>query len=638
MASLEELSRALVAADRAGDVQAAKVLAAEITKVRARPQPMKADPTEGMSGFDKFAAGMGKAMVDTARGVGQFIPGLVSREDVAESRKLDASLMNTGAGTAGNVAGNIAMLAPTALIPGAATIRGGAAIGALTGAIQPSVSTGETIGNTVLGGVAGAAVPAATTVLRTARSAAEPFYEAGRNRIVGRAINRAAGADAPAVAQRLREASRPFVGPSQGQTPRTIMGEYVPGSIPTAGQAAQNPGVAALERAAVAANPEMTNAVSAQMAAQNAARVGVLDEMAAGRSAADGKRLAAASPLYEQAKKATVATDKELSSVLERLPSKVMAKAEALAKMAGEPLQIGKDLPARTEFVAGGTKTVPGGHHGSKTVQTPGLLDEMGNPITREIPAQSSSYTGKALHYIKLALDDAIGKTGDDALGETEKRLAVSVKADLLNKLDASIPAYGQARGKFAELSKPVNQKDVAQELIDKSVNKLTGNLQPQAYARNLTDDTAQRATGMDSATLAKTMNPAQMNALQSILLDVQRANAAQTVGRGVGSDTVQKLAYSNILDQAGVPTFLRNFAPAQLLGNLGSRGADLAYGRANRELGNRLAEVMLDPEEAATLMLSAGPAGQNALLQLLARSASGVAMSTPALANAQKQ
>lgn len=134
------------------------------------------------------------------------------------------------------------------------------------------------------------------------------------------------------------------------------------------------------------------------------------------------------------------------------------------------------------------------------------------------------------------------------------------------------------------------------------------------------------------------TMSGPQMNALNSILLDVQRANTAQNAGRGVGSDTVQKLAYTNMLDQAGVPTFLRSFAPAQIVGNIGSRGADLAYGRANRELSNRLAEVMLDPQQAAQLMLSAGPAGQNALAMLLGRSAQGMAISAPAIANAQKQ
>ena len=118
-------------------------------------QILKIDPTEGMSGTQKFLAGVGKAMTDTARGVGQFV-GAVSRDDVAESRRLDSSLMNTGAGMAGNFAGNVAMLAPTAMIPGAATIPGAAAIGAVTGLAQPSTSTRETLQNLALGGAAGA--------------------------------------------------------------------------------------------------------------------------------------------------------------------------------------------------------------------------------------------------------------------------------------------------------------------------------------------------------------------------------------------------------------------------------------------------------------------------------------------------
>ena len=114
------------------------------------------DPTEGMSTFDKFAAGAGKAMIDVGRGVGQMV-GLVSRDDVAESRKRDAALMNTGAGAAGNFAGNVALLAPTAMIPGAATVPGAAIIGGVTGAVQPSTSTNETLTNIALGGAGGAA-------------------------------------------------------------------------------------------------------------------------------------------------------------------------------------------------------------------------------------------------------------------------------------------------------------------------------------------------------------------------------------------------------------------------------------------------------------------------------------------------
>ena len=114
------------------------------------------DPTEGMSGTDKFLAGVGKAMTDVGRGVGQTF-GLVSKDDIAESRKRDAALMNTGSGMAGNILGNVATLAPTAMIPGVNSVAGASVLGAATGLLQPSVSNTETFANTALGGIGGAA-------------------------------------------------------------------------------------------------------------------------------------------------------------------------------------------------------------------------------------------------------------------------------------------------------------------------------------------------------------------------------------------------------------------------------------------------------------------------------------------------
>ena len=139
------------------------------------------DPTKDMSGTDKFLAGVGKAMTDLGRGVGQLanpvmdfisprqqtLSGLITgdkpesrveqgRREIAESRALDSALMNTGAGAAGNFAGNVAMLAPTALIPGANTIAGAGVIGAAAGLAQPSTSTQETLTNIALGGAGGA--------------------------------------------------------------------------------------------------------------------------------------------------------------------------------------------------------------------------------------------------------------------------------------------------------------------------------------------------------------------------------------------------------------------------------------------------------------------------------------------------
>lgn len=118
------------------------------------PEPTY-DPTDGMSTFDKVAAGAGKAVVDTLRGAGQWL-GLTDREAVAEARALDGPLMKTTAGKIGNFTGNIAMLAPASMIPGAATIPGAAMVGATMGAMQPSVTTGETMMNIGLGGVGGA--------------------------------------------------------------------------------------------------------------------------------------------------------------------------------------------------------------------------------------------------------------------------------------------------------------------------------------------------------------------------------------------------------------------------------------------------------------------------------------------------
>ena len=114
-----------------------------------------ADPLAGTTPSYRAVAGYGKAGADIARGIGQTL-GLVSREDVAEARKRDEPLMRSSSGMAGNIAGNIATLVPTAAIPGAATLRGAAAIGAGIGAISPSTSTEETLAN-IGGGAALAA-------------------------------------------------------------------------------------------------------------------------------------------------------------------------------------------------------------------------------------------------------------------------------------------------------------------------------------------------------------------------------------------------------------------------------------------------------------------------------------------------
>ena len=153
------------------------------------PPPPPRDPTEGMGEVQKGLAGMGKSFSDTGvggqqvalRGMAAFfvthglqVPSWIQdklqglSEDTDVAKKRDAPLMNTGAGLAGNMLGQLALSA-VAPIGGAATGLGriglAGAVGAGQGMLQPT-GTGETpVANTLLGGAAGALGQGAANVV-----------------------------------------------------------------------------------------------------------------------------------------------------------------------------------------------------------------------------------------------------------------------------------------------------------------------------------------------------------------------------------------------------------------------------------------------------------------------------------------
>jgi hypothetical protein len=144
----------------------AKVANARFKRDASNPDMAKAGEMalSGVGGVEKFRAGMGKAMSDIGRGTGQLL-GMVDQESVTDAKKRDAALMNTGAGMAGNIAGNVAVAAPTMFVPGANTVMGAAAIGGGMGFVQP-VAEGESRGaNTALGAIGGAGGQVAGTAL-----------------------------------------------------------------------------------------------------------------------------------------------------------------------------------------------------------------------------------------------------------------------------------------------------------------------------------------------------------------------------------------------------------------------------------------------------------------------------------------
>ena len=176
------------------------VIKARIAKIRAGTAAP--DPSEGglplrpfgvdtgltmPQGVSRFAAGAGKAISDLGSGIqtagaeamdalsprsqtlsGQIAPGTRGdelRRKTDEERSLSAPLLNTGAGFAGNVAGNVAALAPAAFVPGANTYAGAALVGGLAGGLAPVGTEDNRAGNTLLGAGAGVAGQAAGNFL-----------------------------------------------------------------------------------------------------------------------------------------------------------------------------------------------------------------------------------------------------------------------------------------------------------------------------------------------------------------------------------------------------------------------------------------------------------------------------------------
>lgn len=136
----------------------------------ARFQKVNAQNVASMPWYEKIAAGAGKAVVDTGRGLGELV-GAVNPQDIAQSRINDQALMNTGAGKVGNALGYLAEAIPVGIATGGlglAAPAGAAArigVGALTGGTQgyamPYTSTGEHVKNTLVGLGLGAAIPGA---------------------------------------------------------------------------------------------------------------------------------------------------------------------------------------------------------------------------------------------------------------------------------------------------------------------------------------------------------------------------------------------------------------------------------------------------------------------------------------------
>ncbi len=403
--------------------------------------------------------------------------------------------------------------------------------------------------NILLQGGIGAAMPFAGKLVgagyNAVKGAVEPFYEAGRNKIIGRALREFAGNDADTAVANLRNAP-----------------ELVKGSMPTVGQAAGVPSLAALERTAMATSPEATNALAARKAAQSAAQAGALEGIA------------------------TPSRVGKYVDLQTRLGDELYADAL-------KPLNLGKLSTSQTTQI-------------NSLIKTPAIKDAMEqartNAANRGLDIADPAGSMRGLHETKMALDEQIAavkaKLERDGRGSTSAELDGLNKAKdrLLGFIEGVSPEYKVARETYARVSKPVEQLQTIKDLAFKSVSPQSDAIKAGQYLNNLKKLKEEGS-----------LSEGQYKRLEAIAEDIKRAGAAETAGRGVGSDTVQKLAYSNMLNLQGIPDALRNFGPASFIGNVAGRVGDVAYGRANKELKGRLAETLMEPQRAAQLMEQAG-------------------------------
>lgn len=526
---------------------------------------------------NNFLAGAGKAFTDIGRGASQLV-GVGDQAAIDESRALDTPLMETGAGKLGNVAGNVAALAPTLLVPGANTYTGAALIGAGSGLLQPTTRQEGIEGrlsNAAMGAMAGAggqfAGNAIASGIRGGKALIDPLFEGGRAKIAARVLQK--------FATNADEAAR-------------AAGSYAPatpGVSPTLAEATLDPGLATLQRSI--ADPQLASALSQRNTQNRQAIIEALhaiqgDDIA--RDAAILARKSASDPLYAAAKAAMPSADDTGMQELARLLSR--PSMEAADEMAGK------------------------------------LAAEEGVMLGPEL-------TGQKLHYMKMAMDSMLDPRSQSGIAGAQANAVRSTRNALVDWMDRYVPSYQQARQTYYEMSKPIGQMDVGKSLYEKLVPALSESgdgvtrLTPQKYAQALRDADAmvRSATDFPGATLENIMTPDQISTLTGISRDLGRAMNAQEVGRAVGSNTAQNLAAQNVTDQVLGPLSLnpriRAFAEALLYP--AKWGVSKAYTAGlEPEVQREIARLLLDPRAAATALRTSPNVGMAEGLGEIARRA----------------
>jgi hypothetical protein len=175
------------------------------------------DPTQDMSGMERFVTGFDKGVTNLGQGAKQLALDTLGigdaearRKEVEDMKRRDQPLTDTGAGMAGNIVGSAVPLLPAAAFGGGAGLLTrvglGAAEGAATAALAPVSEEGERGENMMWGGGFGGALPVAGAVTRGLVGEVDPALKKAREVLKEYGIGTVRGAQAPGVASRTMDA------------------------------------------------------------------------------------------------------------------------------------------------------------------------------------------------------------------------------------------------------------------------------------------------------------------------------------------------------------------------------------------------------------------------------------------------
>jgi hypothetical protein len=430
-----------------------------------------------------------------------------------------------------------------------------------------------------------------------ARAAALPLREVGK--IVNTAFNaknallmRAAEGQAPEIINALRNAQ-----------------EIVPGSLPTAAEAAAGTGIVGYQQLGKSAARELPTEFKARKAAQGEAQRAAIQQV--GKTPeelaqAEALRAATAEKNYGLADQILASTDPQYSDLLKRPAMQAaLTKARELAANKDVTFEIGQTRPKQT---------VPSS-----------IVDEQGRPVGETvIPAQVSELPGTSIQFIKEAFDDLINDPNAAGFKGNEARAITSVKNEFLKWADAKNTPYAQARSIFADQSKPVNQMQIGQYLEQKFTPTLgqgTAADRANAFAAALESapTTIKKATGENRyKTLTEALTPDQIKILDDVKADLARTAKSRDLASG---NVKQEFDVAKATSAIGGETIFPNMI--NTITTVTNTVWRKLRGQIDQKLAAEIATEMLFPGKAADAL-------EKAFKQYQRRELAGEVLSAP--------